>query len=133
MKDLQHQRQSVGSNGSKSTMNEMHDSQEQVVNTLREQVAGLNDEKNALLDYIEENIAEPQVVESMKAQIDALMKQNEMMRLNYRSPNFAGESTIDIEKPYEDTIDKQPEELLNDSRLPESIHDHAEDTFGNAE
>lgn len=29
-----------------------------------------------------------------------------MMRLNYRSPIFAGESTIDMDKPYEDTHDK---------------------------
>ena len=88
---------------------------------MRDQISALNEEKNALLDYIEEaGLADQQRDDSLErdqllTQIETLRHQNEqLLKQTYSSPNFA-------EQPYRDQ-----------QEIPSEIHSpQCEDTFGN--
>lgn len=101
--------------------------------TLRQQLQTLDNEKNALLDYIEDNMQPDQA----SSQLDELTRANAALEQQVQalkaqlgkeqaltSPNFAANGKM---KPHE-LGDADDEDL--ESELPASIHSQAEDTFG---
>lgn len=82
-----------------------HTSSKESIESLKKQVVALQEEKDALLDFIEENglgeegvereeKGDADIEQALRGQISDLKRQNEaLMKQNYASPNFANTGT----------------------------------------
>ena len=106
------------------------------VAALRQQLQALDNEKNALLDYIEENMEPDQASSQLDDLRQANAKLEEQVQALRAQLGNSGKQALTSPNFAPDLREMKPNELGGaddqdlESELPASIHSQAEDTFG---